>query len=129
MTISLLRKLDKSGVTLGGAMGWFMHYFGRWWRYKKCSISIANVYSQIVNIIIEFEWCTLYRLTPTYAFVMMVYATLFHYFATGPFMLDVWYDSDSCKDSWWYSLLYINNFFNSSGYVSLNTKQLHTVTN
>ena len=50
---------------------------------------------------------------------MMVYATLFHYIATGPFMLDVWYDADSCKDSWWSALLYVNNFFNKNGYVSI----------
>ena len=49
--------------------------------------------------------------------VMFIYATLYHYFATGPFMLGYWYDADSCEDSWWYSLLYINNFFNKDGYV------------
>ena len=47
----------------------------------------------------------------------MIYTTLFHYFASGPFMKPYIYDVDSCEDTWYINLLYLNNFFNSKGYV------------
>ena len=43
-------------------------------------------------------------------FVLMIYSNLFHYFVTGPFMKPVLFDADTCEDTWWWNLLYLNNF-------------------
>ena len=44
-------------------------------------------------------------------FALMVYATLYHYMADGPFRPDYHMDYDSCSHLWWRNLLYINNLF------------------
>ena len=61
-------------------------------------------------------------------FVLMLYSNLFHYFVTGPFMKPVLFDADTCEDTWWWNLLYLNNFFTDDGYVSQPTclTSLHT---
>ena len=49
-----------------------------------------------------------YRLTPTYAIIIGVLATLTPYFGNGP----NWYFNDNhtkyCQKNWWHNILYIN---------------------
>ena len=51
-----------------------------------------------------------YRLTPPYMLIMMVYIPLFPYLGSGPMWAKDGTELNYCKDSWWYNLLYINNF-------------------
>ncbi|GFS33341.1 nose resistant to fluoxetine protein 6 [Nephila pilipes] len=49
------------------------------------------------------------RLTPVYMVVVGFYATLYGHLSSGPMWANV--DTDpNCQASWWYNLLYINNF-------------------
>ncbi|XP_069135206.1 nose resistant to fluoxetine protein 6-like [Argopecten irradians] len=66
-----------------------------------------------------FYFHRVWRLTPAFAFCLMIYATLTRHFVSGPYgivynaMMD--YAGDPCSSSWWSSLLYINNFYPGSG--------------
>jgi hypothetical protein len=42
--------------------------------------------------------------------IMMVYIPLFPYLGSGPMWAKDGMELNYCKDSWWYNLLYINNF-------------------
>ena len=65
-----------------------------------------------------------WRLTPLYAFVMLIFMSLFMYLITGPFQWlatdpkhGILYEaSHGCRDYWWSNLLYINNFYPNYGY-------------
>ncbi|GFR32796.1 nose resistant to fluoxetine protein 6 [Trichonephila clavata] len=49
------------------------------------------------------------RLTPVYMIVIGFYTTLYAHLSSGP--LWIYADTDpNCQASWWYNLLYINNF-------------------
>ncbi|CAC5425124.1 unnamed protein product [Mytilus coruscus] len=49
-------------------------------------------------------------LTPPYMLVMMVYIALFPYLGSGPIWKKNGLENNYCKDTWWYNLLYIQNF-------------------
>ncbi|XP_052090838.1 nose resistant to fluoxetine protein 6-like [Mytilus californianus] len=66
----------------GGKLNWGMFYFHRFW-----------------------------RLTPPYMLVLMVYVSLFPYIGSGPVWKKDGAEYNYCKNSWYYNLLYINNFF------------------
>ncbi|XP_078598484.1 nose resistant to fluoxetine protein 6-like isoform X2 [Branchiostoma floridae x Branchiostoma japonicum] len=57
-----------------------------------------------------------FRVTPVYAFLLMVYACLFIYMGTGPNWADpnlkAMTEMQGCPTSYWTNLLYINNYFN-----------------
>ena len=80
MSLSFLKQLKRNDGRLGVAR-LATHYFNRYW-----------------------------RLTPTYMIVLMIYTNLTHYWIKGPFALDYLNDVDSCSETWWHNLLYINNF-------------------
>ncbi|CAG7728020.1 unnamed protein product [Allacma fusca] len=50
------------------------------------------------------------RLTPAYAVVIGLMATLVPYFGNGPYWFAVEQDQAKCIRHWWQNLLYINNF-------------------
>ncbi|XP_019630882.1 PREDICTED: O-acyltransferase like protein-like [Branchiostoma belcheri] len=58
----------------------------------------------------------LLRVTPVYAFLLMVYSCLFVYMGTGPNWADptlkAMTELQGCPDSYWTNLLYINNYVN-----------------
>ena len=61
-----------------------------------------------------------YRLTPAYGMMILIQATLFVYFGTGP----LWHYSaeaaaDVCREYWWSGLLYVQNFATPLSTVSL----------
>ena len=58
-------------------------------------------------------------------FALMVYATLYHYMADGPFRPDYHMDYDSCSHLWWRNLLYINNLFEDQVDGEMVTDLLH----
>ncbi|KAK3088750.1 hypothetical protein FSP39_023299, partial [Pinctada imbricata] len=64
-----------------GKLNWFLFYFHRFW-----------------------------RLTPPYMLLMMVYVPLFPYLYDGPFWSEKGVEPNQCKDSWYFNLLYVNNF-------------------
>jgi len=69
-----------------GKVPWGMFYFHRYW-----------------------------RLTPVFAFVMLVYTMLTPYMIRGPFQyLYRETKTDLCVNYWWTNLLYINNFYPTS---------------
>ncbi|XP_066294090.1 nose resistant to fluoxetine protein 6-like isoform X1 [Branchiostoma lanceolatum] len=49
-----------------------------------------------------------WRLTPVYAFVMMLYMWVYPYITTGP--ATTTQPDPGCINNWWYNFLYINNF-------------------
>lgn len=51
-----------------------------------------------------------WRLTPPYMLVLMVYVPLLQYWGDGPYWPITGVEKDYCSDTWWYNLLYINNF-------------------
>ncbi|XP_066586140.1 O-acyltransferase like protein-like [Prorops nasuta] len=54
------------------------------------------------------------RVTPAYAMMIGLYATLFYKFGSGPHW-NTWVgvNRDFCKENWWTNLLYINNYVNT----------------
>ena len=61
-----------------------------------------------------------WRLTPLYAFVLMIFTTLWMYMFTGPYSAiakspDGRKGIDVCKDYWWTNLIYINNYYPDDG--------------
>lgn len=66
-----------------------------------------------------------WRLTPLYAFVLMIFTTLTLYMFSGPYISVLKApDSlflkaiDTCKDYWWTNLIYINNFYPDYGSIN-----------
>ncbi|GAB1599304.1 nose resistant to fluoxetine protein 6-like [Argonauta hians] len=56
----------------------------------------------------------IWRLTPPYMLVMMVYIPLFRYWGSGPFWSPEGFENNFCKDTWYYNLLYVNNLVSNS---------------
>jgi len=55
------------------------------------------------------------RLTPTYAFCILLSVTLWPKFGKGPLWPEVVHPlSENCRKYWWSNLLYINNFYPST---------------
>lgn len=64
------------------------------------------------------------RLTPVFAIVILIHATLLKYFGSGP----MWYGvekhlMDSCRSLWWWALLHIQNYSNERVIVSKRLKK------
>ncbi|KAK2569476.1 Nose resistant to fluoxetine protein 6 [Acropora cervicornis] len=60
--------------------------------------------------IFQFYFHRIYRLTPTYMFVLLFYAKLLGFFSEGP----LWFKyqtNEECDKHWWTNLLYINNIY------------------
>ncbi|CAL1277755.1 unnamed protein product [Larinioides sclopetarius] len=53
------------------------------------------------------------RLTPVYMIVLAFFATVSPFLGSGPLWPDYTF-IQACKDSWWWNLLYINNFQNQA---------------
>ncbi|CAI9744334.1 resistant to fluoxetine 6-like [Octopus vulgaris] len=51
-----------------------------------------------------------WRLTPPILLLMMVYIPLFRYIGDGPFWPQQGTEVNFCKESWFYNILYLNNF-------------------
>ncbi|KAI8491801.1 hypothetical protein Bbelb_306060 [Branchiostoma belcheri] len=70
----------------------------------------------IVGSVLTMHACLLPRVTPVYAFLLMVYSCLFVYMGTGPNWADptlkAMTELQGCPDSYWTNLLYINNYVN-----------------
>ncbi|XP_076114771.1 nose resistant to fluoxetine protein 6-like [Mytilus galloprovincialis] len=64
-----------------GKINWFLFYFHRFW-----------------------------RLTPPYMLIMGIYIAVFPYIGNGPFWPKDGFEKNYCKNTWWWNLLYINNF-------------------
>lgn len=59
-------------------------------------------------------WMTFYfyriwRLTPAYALILLLYTGLFKFLGDGPFWPTDGLDTQNCRTVWWTNLLYINN--------------------
>jgi len=69
---------------------------------------------------------TLFRLTPAYALLVGIMATLLPYIGSGPYwtIIDRW--AGFCETNWWTNLLYVNNFVNTSYLVRANTTQRYS---
>ena len=67
---------------LEGKLNWFMFYLYRW-----------------------------LRLTPVYMAVLAVWVITSPFWADGPFFPQQGLEDNSCEDSWWKNMLYINIFF------------------
>ncbi|KAL3842202.1 hypothetical protein ACJMK2_020242 [Sinanodonta woodiana] len=64
----------------------------------------------------KFKWGLFYfhriwRLTPPYMLIFMVYVSLYQYWSDGPLWPQEGLEKDHCQNYWWKNLLYINNFF------------------
>ncbi|KAK3087848.1 hypothetical protein FSP39_011445 [Pinctada imbricata] len=61
----------------------------------------------------HFNWPMFYfhrfwRLTPPYMLILLADVGLYRYIGDGPYWSG--FDEDNCKKTWWWNLLYINNF-------------------
>ncbi|XP_071147457.1 O-acyltransferase like protein-like [Mytilus edulis] len=57
----------------------------------------------------------IWRLTPMYMMVIMVYGCLMKYFGDGPLWPEAVKTADDCKINWWTNLLYVNNLVHVDG--------------
>ncbi|KAL5021783.1 hypothetical protein ScPMuIL_000938 [Solemya velum] len=71
---------------------------------KKGSINFAMFYFH-----------RFWRLTPPYMLLMLLYVPLFKYWGDGPMWAKDGYEYNSCEDTWWTNLLYVNNFVRAYG--------------
>lgn len=62
--------------------------------------------------IAKFYFHRYWRLTPSLMLLMFVYVPLFPYISDGPFWPQKGLEQGQCNKTWWYNMLYINNFFN-----------------
>lgn len=60
----------------------------------------------------KFYFHRYWRLTPSLMLLMFVYVPLFPYLSDGPFWSEKGLEPGQCNKTWWYNMLYINNFFN-----------------
>ncbi|XP_022325908.1 O-acyltransferase like protein-like [Crassostrea virginica] len=60
----------------------------------------------------KFYFHRYWRLTPALMLLMFVYVPLFPYVSDGPFWPQQGFEPGQCNQTWWYNMLYINNFFN-----------------
>lgn len=67
---------------------------------------------------------SLFRLTPPYMLLLMLYVPTVKYWADGPFWPQNGFEINECRDTWWRNMLYINNVYldNSQVHSVLNTK-------
>lgn len=63
-----------------------------------------------------------WRITPLYAYTLLIFLVLFTYMTAGPFAWmssnpygAVYHIASSCRSYWWSNLLYINNFYPNYG--------------
>ncbi|CAL8129603.1 unnamed protein product [Orchesella dallaii] len=54
------------------------------------------------------------RLTPTYAILVGIMATIIPYLGNGPYWAVMTRWGNICENNWWTNLLYVNNFVNTS---------------
>ena len=92
-------------------------------------ISIRRI-SPMPSLLVQTKFILFYsfivRLTPVYALVLMVFATLLKYWPTGPLWTVVHPTFEYCKDIWWSHLLYINNFIHTDRPVSRRNQNIRT---
>jgi len=108
---NLLKLLEKSN----GRFNLPMFYIHRYLRYPPTGLYnplLQSITLEGCLICFQVELCPLSRITPTYALLVGIMATVFPYFGSGPFwsVMDFW--STNCELNWWNNLLYINNFIN-----------------
>lgn len=86
--------------------------------YSVLVIGIERILSIVYNVFLHdiLLWC-IFRLTPSLMLLMFVYVPLFPYLSDGPFWPQKGLEQGQCNKTWWYNMLYINNFFNE---VSIN---------
>lgn len=59
------------------------------------------------------------RLTPTYAILVGVGATLVNYADNGPSWFVIEAEVENCRKNWWTNLLYINNLYKTDQMVKI----------
>lgn len=59
------------------------------------------------------------RLTPTYAILLAITATIVVYVGNGPYWIYMDSQAEMCRKNWWTNLLYINNIVKSVEMVSV----------
>lgn len=86
--------------------------------YSVLVFGIERILSIVYNVFLHdiLLWC-IFRLTPSLMLLMFVYVPLFPYLSDGPFWPQKGLEQGQCNKTWWYNMLYINNFFNE---VSIN---------
>lgn len=65
------------------------------------------------------------RLTPTYAILVGIGATLVNYAGNGPFWFAVQRGEEYCRSNWWTNLLYINNLVKTKEMVRLQKTSIY----
>lgn len=71
------------------------------------------------DIYLYFVHPFIYRLTPTYAILIGIMATIVPYLGNGPYWAVMSRWGTICEDNWWTNLLYVNNFVNTSWLVMI----------
>lgn len=73
---------------------------------KRKGRNLRSVYHWIMYYVHRYI-----RLTPVYAIILGLDIGLFKYLTDGPLWNQEGVEINNCKDSWWYNILYVNNFF------------------
>lgn len=84
-------------------------------RYLRQEIHLFENITRYLLCIVVY----IFRLTPFLAVVVMIHATLFPFFGSGPvYPKHKQLFVENCQRYWWSALLYIQNFVNSKNMVS-----------
>lgn len=67
------------------------------------------------------------RLTPTYAILIGIAATLITYAGNGPYWYFVKAGEELCRKNWWTNILYVNNLVKTDDMVIFYAPMAHTV--
>lgn len=104
---------DKSIKNPRNPLMWLMIYVKRYTRWL-----MPPCYFPRIAFIFHF------RITPTYAVIMLFDVTLFAYVSSGPFWRPI--EKQGCRFSWWTNFLYMNNFL-LQDIEAVGVKKVHSI--
>ncbi|CAG2247223.1 unnamed protein product [Mytilus edulis] len=108
--INGIRFISMTWVILGHAYGFILSDVDNVGSFLPKMIKRAT-FPAISNALVSVDTFFVLRLTPPYMLVLMVHVSLFPYIGSGPVWKKDGAEYNYCTNSWYYNLLYINNFF------------------
>ncbi|OWF42582.1 uncharacterized protein LOC110460880 [Mizuhopecten yessoensis] len=112
--LSMIQRFTFQAVVAGGfSVDTFFMISGMLLAYlqlkQMAKIKAHPTGPKIGSYVMHYFFHRFWRLTPMYAVVLLIFATLLPYIGSGPLWPNVIQTSENCKQSWWTNLLYINN--------------------
>jgi hypothetical protein len=84
--------------------------------------SVANFCSFLYNICLFISYLNFFPFSfgVIYMVVMMSYAFMYRYIGDGPTWASHIELADTCRERWWYHILYVNNLVGTDGHTAYN---------